>query len=221
VQALRETDPRRIGPYTVLGRLGAGGMGEVYLAETVSGLRLAVKVVRSEHAEDRTFRARFRQEVRAAQTVGGTGTFTARVVDADTESERPWMATEFVDGPNLRDAVLDHGPLPEEAVWVVAAALGEALIAIHAQGLVHRDLKPSNILLSPDGPRVIDFGIVRALEATALTRTGTVVGSSGTSRPNRSATTPKWGRRATCSRSARSSRTRPPDASRSARDRTR
>jgi outer membrane protein assembly factor BamB len=179
VQALRETDPRRIGPYTVLGRLGAGGMGEVYLAETVSGLRLAVKVVRSEHAEDRTFRARFRQEVRAAQTVGGTGTFTARVVDADTESERPWMATEFVDGPNLRDAVLDHGPLPEEAVWVVAAALGEALIAIHAQGLVHRDLKPSNILLSPDGPRVIDFGIVRALEATALTRTGTVVGSSG------------------------------------------
>ncbi|GEC09866.1 serine/threonine protein kinase [Streptomyces spinoverrucosus] len=179
MQALRETDPRRIGPYEVRGRLGAGGMGEVYLAEARGGLRLAVKVVRAEHAEDRTFRARFRQEVRAAQTVGGTGTYTARVVDADTEAERPWMATEFVDGPNLRDAVLDHGPLPEDAVLVLAAALGEALAAIHAKGMVHRDLKPSNILLAQDGPRVIDFGIVRALEATSLTRTGTIVGSVG------------------------------------------
>ena len=179
MQALRDTDPRRIGPYTVLGRLGAGGMGEVFLAEARTGLRLAVKVVRAEHAEDRTFRARFRQEVRAAQTVGGAAAHVARVVDADTEGERPWMATEFVDGPNLRDAVLDHGPLPEKPVSVLAAALGEALTAIHAQGLVHRDLKPSNILLAADGPRVIDFGIVRALEATALTRTGTVVGSVG------------------------------------------
>ncbi|MEV7339591.1 serine/threonine-protein kinase [Streptomyces sp. NPDC093544] len=179
MQALRETDPRRIGPYEVLGRLGAGGMGEVYLAESRAGLRLAVKVVRAEHAEDRTFRARFRQEVRAAQTVGGTGTYTARVVDADPEGERPWMATEFVDGPNLRDAVLDGGPLPEDAVLTFAAALGEALAAIHAKGMVHRDLKPSNILLAPDGPRVIDFGIVRALEATAMTRTGTLVGSVG------------------------------------------
>ncbi|GGL85473.1 hypothetical protein GCM10010129_31470 [Streptomyces fumigatiscleroticus] len=179
MQALRETDPRHIGPYEVLGRLGAGGMGEVYLAASRTGPRLAVKVVRAEHAEDRTFRARFRQEVRAARTVGGAGTYTARVLDADTEGERPWMATEFVDGPNLRDAVLDHGALPEEAVRVLAAALGEALAAIHAKGMVHRDLKPSNILLAPDGPRVIDFGIVRALEATALTRTGAVVGSVG------------------------------------------
>ncbi|MGW3415079.1 protein kinase domain-containing protein [Streptomyces sp. NPDC000888] len=179
MQALRETDPRRVGPYEVLGRLGSGGMGEVYLAESRAGLRLAVKVVRAEHAEDRTFRARFRQEVRAAQTVGGTGTYTARVVDADPEGERPWMATEFVDGPNLRDAVLDGGPLPEDAVLTFAAALGEALAAIHAKGMVHRDLKPSNILLAPDGPRVIDFGIVRALEATAMTRTGTMVGSVG------------------------------------------
>ncbi|GGS96339.1 serine/threonine-protein kinase [Streptomyces chromofuscus] len=179
MQALREADPRRIGPYDVRGRLGAGGMGEVYLAEARGGLRLAVKVVRAEHAEDRTFRARFRQEVRAAQTVGGAGTYTARVVDADTEAERPWMATEFVDGPNLRDAVLDHGPLPEDAVLLLAAALGEALAAIHGKGMVHRDLKPSNILLAPGGPRVIDFGIVRALEATALTRTGTIVGSVG------------------------------------------
>ncbi len=177
--ALREGDPRRIGPYEVLGRLGAGGMGEVYLAEAPAGVRLAVKVVRSEHAEDRTFRARFRHEVRAAQTVGGAGTYTARVVDADTEAERPWMASEFVEGPNLRDAVLDGGPLPAPAVGLLAGALGEALAAIHAKGLVHRDLKPSNILLAPDGPRVIDFGIVRALEATALTRTGTVVGSVG------------------------------------------
>ncbi|QTD98032.1 serine/threonine-protein kinase [Streptomyces cyanogenus] len=179
MQPLRAADPRHIGPYTVVHRLGAGGMGEVYLAESRTGLRLAVKVVRAEHAEDRTFRARFRHEVRAAQTVGGAGTYTARVVDADTEAERPWMATEFVSGPNLRDAVLDHGALPGPAVRILAAALGEALAAIHAKGLVHRDLKPSNILLGPDGPRVIDFGIVRALEATALTRTGAVVGSVG------------------------------------------
>ncbi|MEV7887885.1 serine/threonine-protein kinase [Streptomyces sp. NPDC002817] len=179
MQVLRATDPRRIGPYEVRGRLGSGGMGEVYLAESRAGLRLAVKVVRSEYAQDRTFRARFRQEVRAAQTVGGTGTFTARVVDADPEGEHPWMATEFVEGPNLRDAVLDGGALPEAAVRVLAAALGEALGAIHAKGMVHRDLKPSNILLAPDGPRVIDFGIVRALEATAMTRTGAIVGSVG------------------------------------------
>ncbi|MFH9085908.1 PQQ-binding-like beta-propeller repeat protein [Streptomyces sp. NPDC017673] len=179
MQPLRATDPRHIGPYTATHRLGAGGMGEVYLAESRTGLRLAVKVVRAEHAEDRTFRARFRHEVRAAQTVGGAGTYTARVVDADTEAERPWMATEFVSGPNLRDAVLDHGALPRPAVRILAAALGEALTAIHARGLVHRDLKPSNILLGPDGPRVIDFGIVRALEATSLTRTGAVVGSVG------------------------------------------
>jgi outer membrane protein assembly factor BamB len=179
VQELRETDPRTIGPYRVLGRLGSGGMGEVYLAEARGGLRLAVKVVRAEHAEDRTFRARFRHEVRAAQTVGGAGTYTARVVDADTEAARPWMATEFVAGPNLRDAVLDRGPLPADAVRLLAAALAEALAAIHAKGLVHRDLKPSNILLAPDGPRVIDFGIVRALEGTALTRTGVVIGSVG------------------------------------------
>ncbi|POX60353.1 serine/threonine protein kinase [Streptomyces sp. Ru62] len=179
MQPLRATDPRHIGPYAATHRLGAGGMGEVYLAESRTGLRLAVKVVRAEHAEDRTFRARFRHEVRAAQTVGGADTYTARVVDADTEAERPWMATEFVSGPNLRDAVLDHGALPRPAVRILAAALGEALTAIHARGLVHRDLKPSNILLGPDGPRVIDFGIVRALEATSLTRTGAVVGSVG------------------------------------------
>ncbi|MFI0541211.1 PQQ-binding-like beta-propeller repeat protein [Streptomyces sp. WSLK1-3] len=179
MQELRETDPRTIGPYEVLGRLGSGGMGEVYLAEARGGLRLAVKVVRAEHAEDRTFRARFRNEVRAAQTVGGAGTYTARVVDADTGAARPWMATEFVPGPNLRDAVLAGGPLPGDAVRLLAAALAEALAAIHAKGLVHRDLKPSNILLAPDGPRVIDFGIVRALEGTALTRTGVVVGSVG------------------------------------------
>ncbi|MGW0578381.1 protein kinase domain-containing protein [Streptomyces sp. NPDC002920] len=179
MRELHETDPRTIGPYTVLGRLGSGGMGEVYLAEARGGLRLAVKVVRSEHAEDRTFRARFRHEVRAAQSVGGAGTYTARVVDADTGAVRPWMATEFVEGPNLRDAVLDGGPLPGDAVRLLAAALGEALAAIHAKGLVHRDLKPSNILLAADGPRVIDFGIVRALEGTALTRTGVVVGSVG------------------------------------------
>ncbi|MFJ9705368.1 PQQ-binding-like beta-propeller repeat protein [Streptomyces sp. NPDC101234] len=179
MRELRDTDPRTVGPYEVRGRLGSGGMGEVYLAEARGGLRLAVKVVRAEYAEDRTFRARFRHEVRAAQTVGGAGTYTARVVDADTEASRPWMATEYVDGPNLRDAILDGGPLPGDAVRLLAAALAEALAAIHARGLVHRDLKPSNILLAADGPRVIDFGIVRALEGTALTRTGVIVGSVG------------------------------------------
>lgn len=193
MQALRETDPRRIGPYPVLGRLGAGGMGEVYLVESPVGERVAVKVVRAEYAEDRTFRARFRQEVRAARTVGGTGTYVARIVDADTEGERPWMATEFVDGPNLRDAVLDHDGLPVEPVRVLAAALGEALGAIHSHGLVHRDLKPSNILLAQDGPRVIDFGVVRALEATALTRTGSVVGSAGYLSPEQIRTTGQVG----------------------------
>ncbi|MGV9456520.1 protein kinase domain-containing protein [Streptomyces sp. NPDC003635] len=179
MQRLRETDPRRIGPYEVLGRLGAGGMGEVYLAEGRGGLRLAVKVVRPEHAGDRTFRARFRQELRAAREVGGDGTYTARVVDADPDGEPPWMATEFVEGPTLAHAVLDDGPLPGPAVRILAAALGRALAAIHARDLVHRDLKPSNILLAADGPRVIDFGIVRALEATALTNPGSIVGTVG------------------------------------------
>lgn len=179
MQTLRETDPRRIGPYEVLGRLGAGGMGEVYLAEGRGGLRLAVKVVRPEHAGDRTFRVRFRQELRAAREVGGDGTYTARVVDADPEGEPPWMATEFVEGPTLAHAVHDDGPLPGPAVRILAAALGRALAAIHARDLVHRDLKPSNILLAADGPRVIDFGIVRALEATALTNPGSIVGTVG------------------------------------------
>ncbi|MFI6941090.1 hypothetical protein ACIBI4_17580 [Streptomyces sp. NPDC050418] len=118
---LLESDPRRIGPYEVIGRLGGGGMGEVFYARSRAGHELAVKVVRAEHAADRTFRARFRHEVRAAQSVGGTGTHTARVLDADTECERPWMATEFVDGPNLRDAVLDHGALSERLVLRLAA----------------------------------------------------------------------------------------------------
>ncbi|MEU6147764.1 serine/threonine-protein kinase [Streptomyces sp. NPDC047081] len=179
MRALRETDPRRIGPYDVVGRLGVGGMGEVFLAHAGGGMRVAVKVVRAEHGEDPLFRARFRHEVRAAQSVGATGAYIARVVDADTEAEQPWMATEFVEGPNLRDAVRGGGPLSAEAVRALAAALGEALVAIHAKGMVHRDLKPSNILLAPDGPRVIDFGIVRALEATSLTRTGSIVGSAG------------------------------------------
>ncbi|MCD7439538.1 serine/threonine-protein kinase [Streptomyces lincolnensis] len=160
MQALRESDPRRIGPYTVLGRLGAGRLGEVYLAESPrGGLAPAVKVVRAEYARDPTFRARFRQGVRAVWGVGGPGTHTARVLDADTEAERPWIATEFVAGPNLRDAVLRHGPLPEYAVRLLAATVGEALAALHAGGLVHGNLKPSNILLAADGPQIIDVGI--------------------------------------------------------------
>ncbi|WLW55469.1 PQQ-binding-like beta-propeller repeat protein [Streptomyces sp. YU58] len=160
MQALRESDPRRIGPYTVLGRLGAGRLGEAYLAQSPrGGPAPAVKVVRAEYAGDQAFRARFRQGVRAVWGVGGPGTHIARVLDADTEAERPWIATEFVDGPNLRDAVLRHGPLPEYAVRLLAATAGEAMVALHARGLVHGNLKPSNILLAADGPQVVDIGV--------------------------------------------------------------
>nr|WP_235216333.1 serine/threonine-protein kinase [Streptomyces toyocaensis] len=174
-------DPRRIGAYRLLARLGAGGMGQVYLARSDRGRTVAVKLVREELARQEEFRARFRQEVRAARQVGGD--WTAPVLDADTEAPVPWVATGYVAGPSLQQVVgHDHGALPERSVRILAAGLAHALKDIHAAGIVHRDLKPSNVLVTIDGPRVIDFGIARALETVTdggLTRTGALVGSPG------------------------------------------
>ena len=174
-------DPQRIGAYRLLARLGAGGMGQVYLARSDRGRTVAVKLVREELAAQDEFRARFRQEVRAARQVGGH--WTAPVLDADTEAAVPWVATGYVAGPSLQQIVgHDHGALPERSVRILAAGLAHALGDIHAAGIVHRDLKPSNVLITIDGPRVIDFGIARALETVTdggLTRTGALVGSPG------------------------------------------
>ena len=170
-------DPRRIGPYQLEARLGSGGMGRVYLGRSPGGRHVAIKVIRPELAEDADFRARFAQEVAAARKVSGI--YTASVVDADLDGPVPWLATSYVAGPSLALMVANRGPLPTAAVLALAAGLAEGLAAIHAAGVVHRDLKPANVLLAEDGPRLIDFGISRSLEAVALTRTGMVVGSPG------------------------------------------
>ncbi|WP_405011964.1 serine/threonine-protein kinase [Kitasatospora sp. NBC_01539] len=186
MEPLGGSDPARIGAYLLLRRLGAGGMGRVYLGRTAGGRTVAVKVVRGELADDGEFRARFRQEVAAARLVGGR--WTAPVLDADTEGERPWVASGYVAGPSLDAAVRRHGPLPVPVVHTLGAALAEALQQVHGLGLVHRDVKPSNVLLALDGPRLIDFGIARALDAaTALTRSGYVVGSPGYLSPEQAA----------------------------------
>lgn len=152
-------------------------MGKVFLGLSAGGWLVAVKVVKDDLAEDPEFRARFRREVAAARSVSGL--FTASVVDADTDAPVPWLATAYVPGLPLADVVRDHGPLPPASVLALAAGLAEGLAAIHSAGVVHRDLKPSNVLLAEDGPRVIDFGISRATEASAVTRTGLVFGSPG------------------------------------------
>ena len=191
MQALESDDPPQLGGYRLLARLGAGGMGRVYLARSRGGRRVALKVIRPELADDPDFRARFAREVASARAVGGA--FTVAVLDADPQATTPWLATEYVPGPSLSAAVREHGPLPLDSVRALAAGLAEALAAIHAAGVVHRDLKPSNVLLAADGPRVIDFGISRAAEATELTRTGMVVGSPGFMSPEQiegSAVTP-------------------------------
>ena len=177
IKDLRAGDPASVGPYRLLGRLGAGGMGEVYLAKSPGGRLVAIKLIRPELAEERGFRSRFASEISAARNVSGI--YTAAVVDADSEAELPWMATVYVPGPSLTDAVEDNGPLPVESVLALAAGLAEALQAIHRADLVHRDLKPSNVLLATDGPRVIDFGISLALERSMMTATGMVMGSPG------------------------------------------
>lgn len=169
------SDPLRVGPYRIVGRLGAGGMGWVYLGRTPAGRAVAVKVVRPELAKDRTFRERFAREVEAARAVSGA--FTAAVVEADPHGEPPWLATVYVAGPSLAEAVHTSGPFPEDQVRLLGAGLVEALQAIHAVGVVHRDLKPANVLLAEDGPRVIDFGISRFSGRTTLTQAGMVLGT--------------------------------------------
>jgi outer membrane protein assembly factor BamB len=175
VEALGAGDPRTVGEYRLQARLGTGGMGRVFLAYSLAGRAVAVKVVHPELSRDQAFLQRFRHEVAAAQAVSGA--YTAPLVATGLDDDPPWLATVFVPGPSLHDAVAAIGPLPESAIWKLAAGLVEALRAIHAANLVHRDLKPHNVLLAADGPRVIDFGIARALDGTMMTATGTVVGT--------------------------------------------
>lgn len=174
---LRREDPRVVGSFRLHRRLGAGGMGVVYLGSDRRGQRVALKVIRPDLAEDQEFRSRFAREVSAARRIRGG--CTARLVAADLEADRPWFATQYVPGPSLHDKVAEEGPLSAADVAAIGAALSEGLVAVHEAGVVHRDLKPSNILLSPKGPRIIDFGIAWATGASTLTHVGTAVGSPG------------------------------------------
>lgn len=174
---LRREDPRVVGSFRLHRRLGAGGMGVVYLGSDRKGQRVALKVIRPDLAEDQEFRSRFAREVSAARRIRGG--CTARLVAADLEADRPWFATQYVPGPSLHDKVADEGALSAGETAAIGAALSEGLVAVHEAGVVHRDLKPSNILLSPKGPRIIDFGIAWATGASTLTHVGTAVGSPG------------------------------------------
>jgi serine/threonine protein kinase len=176
MDALQPGDPASVGGYRLLSRLGAGGMGQVFLGVSPGGRRVAVKLIHPEHARTPQFRERFAREIEAARRVGGF--HTAQVVDADPQADPPWMVTAFIEGMSLQDNVDSHGPLRPDVVCAVGAGLAEGLAAIHACGLVHRDLKPANVVLAADGPRIIDFGISRAIGATTgLTSTGVVVGT--------------------------------------------
>jgi outer membrane protein assembly factor BamB len=177
MEPLKAEDPVQLGQYRVHARLGAGGMGRVYLGFSPAGRAVALKVIHPELARDPAFRERFWREVTAARDVGGA--YTAAVVGAGTDSDRPWLATTFVPGPSLQEIVTRHGPLPTPVVWRLAGGLVEALTAVHTCGLVHRDLTPANVLLATDGPRVIDFGLSRALEGMPLTMGGVVNGTPG------------------------------------------
>jgi hypothetical protein len=177
MEPLSANDPQVVGEYQLRARLGAGGMGRVYLGYSRAGRAVAVKVIHPQLAQDPEFRQRFAREVAAARAVSGV--YTAAVIAAGLNDDPPWLATAFVPGPSLSDVVSGHGPLPETATWRLAAGLAEALSAVHECGLVHRDLKPANVLLAADGPHVIDFGISRALDGTSVTATGMVVGTPG------------------------------------------
>jgi len=175
VEPLADHDPRQVGGFRLQARLGAGGMGRVFLGYSPGGRPVAVKVVHPDLARDPEFMQRFRREVAAAQSVSDA--YTAAVVGAGPDDSPPWLATTFVAGPSLSDLVTRSGPLPEHAVWRLAGGLAEALQAIHSHGLIHRDLKPGNILIAADGPRVIDFGISRTTEGTVVTATHTTIGT--------------------------------------------
>jgi serine/threonine protein kinase len=178
VHALEWGDPTAVGPYGIVGRLGAGGMGAVYLGRSDDGMLVAVKIIRDALAEDRGFRERFETEVQNAKRVASF--CTAAVIASGLHEDRPYLVTEYIDGPTLYDQVTENGPLPPGTLHGVAVGTAAALTAIHVAGLVHRDLKPSNVILSMSGPRVIDFGIARAMDATsAHTATGDLIGSPG------------------------------------------
>jgi serine/threonine protein kinase len=175
VHRLQVGDPSQIGPFRLLGRLGEGGMGRVYLGQSPGGRKVAVKVVHPHYGNDPEFRRRFAREVAAARQVGGF--HTAAVVGADPAADPPWMATAYIPGPSLAEAVAQGGPLGEAGVRELGAALAEGLAAIHECGLIHRDLKPGNVILADDGPRIIDFGIAKGADATALTGSSAVIGT--------------------------------------------
>ncbi|CBG67260.1 putative serine/threonine protein kinase [Streptomyces scabiei 87.22] len=176
VQSLQQGDPRRVGPYRVVGRLGFGGMGTVYAALSAAGERMAVKVVHPAQAADDEFRARFRREVQLSQRV--TGPCLVPVLDADPDAPAPWLATAFIPGPTL-DQYVAAGPLAGARLYALAAGTAAALSAVHEAGVVHRDVKPQNVILAPSGPMVLDFGIAHALDGTSVTRTGVMTGTPG------------------------------------------
>ncbi|MEW2155155.1 serine/threonine-protein kinase [Streptomyces sp. NPDC007189] len=177
VRPARPGDPARIGPYRIVGRLGAGGMGTVHAGVAADGMRVAVKVIHPEQTQDPEFRARFRREVELSSRV--TGPHLVPLLAADPDAPTPWLATAFVPGPALNQHVAAHGPLDEGSLYAFAAATAQALAAIHAAGVVHRDVKPQNVLLAPAGPRVLDFGIAHAADGTSVTRTGVTTGTPG------------------------------------------
>ncbi|QXE37681.1 ABC transporter substrate-binding protein [Streptomyces sp. GMY02] len=183
---LLPSDPSSIGGHRLLGRLGAGGMGVVYLGRTESGGLVAVKVIQADFAADSDFRTRFRREVQAARRVSSP--WAVAVTGADPEADEPWLATAFVPGPSLAEAVGRCGPLPVRSVRVLGRMLAEALREVHAQGLVHRDVKPGNVLLAVDGPRLIDFGISRSADDTVITSADVVVGTPGFLSPEQAQT---------------------------------
>ncbi|MES9602023.1 serine/threonine-protein kinase [Actinomadura verrucosospora] len=175
LRALRAADPERVGPYRLLARLGAGGMGQVYLGRSQGRRLVAVKVVHPHFSDDAVFRRRFTKEIAAARRIKGF--YTAQVIDADADADPPWLVTEYIAGPSLQDAVEENGALPEISVAALGAGLAEGLRAVHEQNVIHRDLKPGNVLLAQDGPRIIDFGIARAMDAP--TQSLTLVGTPG------------------------------------------
>lgn len=170
-------DPDRVGPYRIVGRLGSGGMGTVHAAVDKQGRRVAVKVVHPGHAGDEDFRARFRREVALTSKVAGP--CLVPVLAADCDAERPWLATPYIPGPTIQQHITENGPLTGAMLHALAAGVAAALASIHAAGVIHRDIKPGNVILAPEGPRLLDFGIAHALDGTSVTRTGVLTGTPG------------------------------------------